>query len=82
MYNYSSARVVDASTVRVNVISLNYTLPAKLLKYVYAKNASIGVMVSNPIAWVSKDYHGRDAEVATGSQPRTRNYSLRMSISF
>lgn len=82
MYNYSSARVVNASTLRVNSISLNYTLPVTIIKYVNAKYVSLGATVTDPFAWVSRDYHGRDAEVATGSQPRTRNYSLRMSISF
>jgi len=82
MYNYSSARVVNASTLRVNNINLNYTLPQKITGKLKAKAINAGLGVSNVFSWVSKDFKGKDAEVATGSQPRTRSYSLRVSVSF
>ncbi len=82
MYNYSSARVVDASTLRVNNINLNYTLPQKIAGKINAKSINAGLGISNIFSWVSKDFKGRDAEVATGSQPRTRSYSMRLGISF
>jgi TonB-linked SusC/RagA family outer membrane protein len=82
MYNYSSARVVDASTLRVNNVNLSYTLPARITTMMKAKTINAGLGISNVFAWVSKDYKGRDAEVATGAQPRTRSYSIRFSASF
>lgn len=82
MYNYSTARVVDASTLRMNSISLSYNLPGKIVSALRAKNLSAGVSASNVFAWVSKDFKGRDAEVATGAQPRTRSFSFRINASF
>jgi hypothetical protein len=82
MYNNSSARVVDASTLRVNNVNLSYTLPARITTMMKAKTINAGLGISNVFAWVSKDYKGRDAEVATGAQPRTRSYSIRLAASF
>jgi TonB-linked SusC/RagA family outer membrane protein len=82
MYNYSSARVVDASTLRCNNINISYSLPAKLVTKLRLKNAGIGAGVTSPFAIVSKDFKGIDAEVATGGQPRTRTYTLTMNASF
>jgi hypothetical protein len=82
LYNYSSARVVNASTLRVNAVNLSYTLPRRISDWVHAKMISASLGVSNAFDWVSKDYKGRDAEVATGAQPRTRSYSLRCNVSF
>lgn len=82
MYNYSSARVVDASTLRCNNISISYTLPAKLVAKMRLKNAGLNAGVTSPFAIVSKDFKGIDAEVATGSQPRTRTYTLTLNASF
>lgn len=82
MYNYSTARVVNASTLRVNSINLNYSLPLKIVSFLKVKNINAGAGVSNPFAIVSKDFKGRDAEVATGSQPRTASYTVNMNITF
>jgi hypothetical protein len=82
MYNYSSARVVDASTLRCNNINISYMLPAKLVAKMRLKNAGFGAGVTSPFALVSKDFKGIDAEVATGSQPRTRTYTLTLNASF
>lgn len=82
MYNFSTARVVDASTLRMNSMSLSYNLPAKIVSALRAKNLSAGVSASNVLAWVSRDFKGRDAEVATGAQPRTRSFSFRINASF
>jgi TonB-linked SusC/RagA family outer membrane protein len=82
MYNYSSARVVDASTLRCNNINIAYSLPAKLVTKLRLKNAGIGAGVTAPFAIVSKDFRGIDSEVATGNQPRTRTYTLSVNASF
>ncbi|MPN22299.1 hypothetical protein SDC9_169682 [bioreactor metagenome] len=82
MYNYSTARVVSASTLRCNGISFNYSLSEKFAKMFFCKHISLGASVSNPFAIVSKDFRGRDAEVATGSQPRTRSYNFNLSLTF
>ncbi len=82
MYNYSTARVVSASTLRCNNISLNYSLSEKIAKLVFCKYITFGASMSNPFAFVSKDFRGRDAEVATGNQPRTRSYNFNLSLTF
>ena len=38
--------------------------------------------VSNPFMIVSKDFKGKDPEVATGSQPLSRNYAFSVNLSF
>lgn len=81
MYNYSTARVVNASFLRCNNISLSYTVPAKVASKMMLKNLSVSGAISNPFIIVSKDYNGVDPEVATGSQPITPSYSLTLNFS-
>ena len=82
MYNYSTARVVNASTLRMNNLYAGYTLPAKLVTRLKCRNIAVSAGVSNPFAIVSRDFKGRDAEVATGQQPRTRTWSMTVNITF
>ena len=81
LYNYSDIRVVNASFLRCNSISLSYTVPEKWVKRMCLKNMSLGASVSNPFIIVSKQYKGLDPEVASGSQPISRNYSFSINIS-
>ena len=80
LYNYSTARVVNASFMRCNNISLSYTVPAKLIQRMSLNNLSISGSVSNPFIVVSKDYKGIDPEVATGAQPIMPTYSVTLNI--
>jgi TonB-linked SusC/RagA family outer membrane protein len=80
MYNYSDARVVSASFLRCNNISVTYNLPEKLLRNTL-KNVSLTASVSSPFIIVSKDFKGMDPEVATGSQPIPRVYSAILNVS-
>lgn len=82
MYNYSSARVVNASTLRCNNLAVGYIIPETVLKKLRCKSMNVSGGVSQVFSIVSKDYKGRDAEVATGAQPRTRTYTLSASVSF
>lgn len=81
-YNFSTDRVVSASTLRMNNISLNYSLPDQLAKAIGCRNINAGASASNVLAINSRDFRGRDAEVATGAQPRTRAYTLNINVSF
>lgn len=78
---YSDIRVVDAWYLRCNNISLSYTMPDKFIKG-FAQNVSLSASVSNPFQIVSRDFLGRDPEVASGQQPLSRNYTLSVSVSF
>ena len=81
LYNYADIRAVDAWFLRCNNLSISYTLPEKFVKAIYLKNLSLSGNVSNPFRIVSKDFKGMDPEVATGSQPISRTYSLGLNIS-
>jgi len=82
MYNKSTDRIVSKSMLRCNSISLSYTFPTELISKLYLQMLTMGLSVSNPFTIVSKDFHGRDAEVATGQQPLTRAFSFNMSVTF
>ena len=82
MYNYSTARVANASTLRVNSINISYSLPNNIVSRLKCQGINVGFTAANPFAWVSRDFKGIDAEVATGSQPRTRSYTFNLSVNF
>jgi hypothetical protein len=82
LYNYSDARVVSASFLRCNNISLTYNLQDNLLKVAGIKSVAVTASVRNPFIWVSKGYKGMDPEVATGNQPMPRVYSMGLNVSF
>lgn len=80
-YNYSTDRVVSATSFRCNDIRVSYSLPENLVKKLRCKNVAIGGGVSNPFSINSRDFRGIDPEVAFGGQPRTRNYTLNLNLS-
>jgi len=80
MYNYSTDRVVSASSLRCNNIDVSYNLNQELAKKLKCKSINVGGGVSNPFGFNSKDFRGIDPEVATGGQPRTRSYTLKLGI--
>ena len=82
MYDYSDARVVNASFLRCNNLTLTYNVPENVVKYTTLKAISVSGSVSNPFIIVSKDYKGVDPEVATGGQPLSRVYSIRLNVTF
>lgn len=80
MYDYSDVRVVNASFLRSNNISLTYNLPQSAIKFIGLRDISLSGSMSNPFMIVSKDYKGIDPEVATGGQPLSKVYSFRLNI--
>ncbi len=80
-YAYSDIRVVDAWYLRCNNITLSYTVPAERLPRVF-QNMNFQCSVSNPFQIRSKDFMGRDPEVALGSQPLQRGVSFSVRLSF
>lgn len=81
MYNNTIGRVVNASFLRCNSMNLSYSLPEGILKHIKLKSCSLNVSVSNPFIIVSKDFKGKDPEVATGNQPISQTYTLGVNIS-
>ena len=81
LYAYSNARVVDAWYLRCNSIRLGYTLPTDRLPN-FLQNLSLSFSMTNPFQIRSKDFKGRDPEVALGAQPLSHDYALSVSVSF
>ena len=81
MYNYSTDRVVSASSFSCQNINVSYTLDKELIKRLKCKNINVGAGISNVFSINSKKFEGIDPEVATGGQPRTRAYSINLAIS-
>lgn len=82
LYNFSTARVVNANYLRISNIMLNYSLPAKMLKRFSSKSCAISYTMGNVYTFVSKDYKGIDPEVASGNQPLSRTHSFNLAITF
>jgi TonB-linked SusC/RagA family outer membrane protein len=62
-YNYSTARVVDGSFVRVKAVTLAYGLPNKLLQGTPFKTVAVNLVGNNLLLlYSSKDLHGQDPE--------------------
>ena len=89
-----SLYVEDASYLRINDITLSYTLPAKFTQKIFIRNMKFFVSVKN--AYVFTNYSGFDPDVNSVSSsgadllpglddcayPRTRNYSAGISVTF
>lgn len=78
---FSDVRVVNAWYIRFNDLKLSYNLPDKWIKG-FAKSIAVSFTATNPLQIKSKDFKGRDPEVALGQQPRSQNYSLGINLSF
>lgn len=77
----SDIRVVDAWYLRCNNLTLSYVVPEKYISS-FAQSISCSFNMSNPFQIVSKDFHSRDPEVASGGQPLSRNYTFSINVSF
>ncbi|WP_316834250.1 SusC/RagA family TonB-linked outer membrane protein [Pedobacter nutrimenti] len=82
LYDYSTARVVNASYLRINNINVSYMLPEKYAKRIFCKNLSVTYTLSNVYTFVSKDFKGVDPEVASGGQPLARTHAITLSVTF
>lgn len=78
---YSDARVVNTWFIRFNNFSFAYDLPEKWISG-FAKSVIVSFSASNPFQIKSKDFKGRDPEVALGKQPRPQNFSFGVNVSF
>lgn len=77
----SDARVVNAWFIRFNDLKFSYSLPEDWIKG-FAKNITLSFTATNPLQIKSKDFKGRDPEVALGQQPRSQNFSFGINMSF
>lgn len=82
LYNYSTARLVKASYLRINNVTVNYVVPQQFAKRLRMNNLSIGYTISNLHTFVSKDFKGVDPEVASGTQPLPLTHIMNLSVTF
>lgn len=80
MYDYSSARVVDASFARLRNVSLGYVVPAKRIQQLGLKSCQIMVSATNLFYIADKRLNGQDPEVNGNSLPIPRTYSISLNI--
>ena len=81
LYAYSDARVVDAWYLRCNNASLSWNIPEKNTPK-FLQFLSFNCSVTNLFQIRSKDFKGRDPEVALGNQPLSSTWSVGISMGF
>jgi TonB-linked SusC/RagA family outer membrane protein len=80
MYDYSTARVVDASFARLRNVSLGYIVPAKQIQKYGFKSCQLMLSATNLFYIADKRLNGQDPEVNGNSLPIPRTYSLSLNI--
>lgn len=80
LYDYSTARVVDASFARLRNLAFGYIVPANQIKRLGLKSAQIQASVTNLFYIADKRLNGQDPEVNGNSLPIPRTYSLSLNI--
>ncbi len=85
-YNYSTARVVDGSFVRLRTITLSYALPTAMLSHTGFKNASISVTGTNLwLLYADKKLYGQDPEFFSSggvAMPVAKQITASVKLSF
>jgi TonB-linked SusC/RagA family outer membrane protein len=85
-YNYSSARVVDGSFVRLRSVSLGYNLPVRYFKYFGVKSSSITLTGTNLLLlYADKKLYGQDPEfVSSGgvAMPVAKQITATVKLTF
>ncbi|GAA4293085.1 SusC/RagA family TonB-linked outer membrane protein [Aestuariibaculum suncheonense] len=84
MYDKSDARVVDASHIRFQAVTLAYSVPKKLIEGAGIKMLRLSVQGSN-LGFIAfdKNLKGQDPEQVSGvGMPTLPNYSFSLNMSF
>ena len=84
MYDNSDVRTVDADHIRLQSISLSYSVPNQWIKKSGLKSMRIGVQANNVAVWAfDKDLKGQDPEQVNNiGMPSLSTYSLSLNVSF
>lgn len=83
MYDNSSARICSTDNLRLRSVSINYNVPAKLLKKYHISVLSIRFQMQNLFIIADKRWHGADPELgrsATSSIPRSASLGLNVTF--
>ncbi|ARS40168.1 hypothetical protein CA265_11090 [Sphingobacteriaceae bacterium GW460-11-11-14-LB5] len=80
LYDYSNARVVDASFIRLRNLALGYVVPNKQVTHLGLKSLQLMASVTNLFYVANKRLNGQDPEVTGNSLPIPRTYSLTLNV--
>lgn len=85
-YNYSDARVVDGSFVRLKSVTVQYSVPQKLISKGPFKSLAVNVVGNNlALLYADPDLHGQDPEFFNAggiAQPLSRQVTLSLRVGF
>ena len=83
-YNYSTARVVDGSFIRMKSIGLSYNFDKDVLDALHISNLSLRLQTSNPfLIYADKDLNGQDPEFFRSggvAYPITSQYTFTINL--
>lgn len=85
-YNYSSARVVDGSFVRLKTASVSYRLSERLVKAVRLNNVSVSIIGNNLwLIYTDPKLHGQDPEFFNAggvALPINKQFVMSLKVGF
>lgn len=85
-YNYSDARVVDGSFVRLKSVTLEYALPSSIISGTPLKSASVNLVGTNLfMIYADPELHGQDPEFFNAggiAQPINKQITLSLRVGF
>lgn len=85
-YNYSNARVVDGSFVRLKSVTLQYALPGSLISRTPFKSISMNLVGNNlALLYADPDLHGQDPEFFNAggvAQPLSKQVTFSLRVGF
>ena len=85
-YNYSTARVVDGSFVRLKSVQLQYTLPVKVIQGTPFKSISANLVGNNLwLIYTDPDLHGQDPEFFNAggvALPINKQFTFSLKLGF
>lgn len=85
MYGLSDRWVVKNNYLRCNNLSMNYRIPAAVLKAARIKNLTVGLTANNVFTIANKQLNGQDPEIdgaGTSALPLTRQYVFSLNAAF
>ena len=87
MYNYADIRVVSGNYLKLQSLSLRYSVPEDICKKLMVKSMYLSFSTSNLFTWSAKELKGQDPTTQSGSAdnisvPIRPQYSFQLNVSF
>lgn len=87
MYNYADIRVVSGNYLKLQSLSLRYSVPENICKKLMVKSMYLSFSTSNLFTWSAKELKGQDPTSQSGSAdnisvPVRPSYSFNLNVSF